>query len=236
MDDREYFKRLFKTIQPKLTFPNDRRALNAWSVYEPSFFTQILDSEKNRNIYAEAFSFADKSTAVSAKDKEKAKFLGELDKEKVASESVKAQEVAEPEKEKVSAEPAKANVPDVQEPANSSDVQEQAKDEHAPADDVPEKANDICDEPPNTNDAGEPEKVKFEGHPVEETEVILNTAPSLKQLVLQFLLDGYKGGPFNENVTLTDLVWIGEQLNVNMPVEDVIELDVSLHFVNCLNK
>lgn len=235
MDDREYFQRLFKTIQPKLKFPNDRRALNAWRVYEPSFFTQILDSETNRNIYAEAFSFADNSTTVSAKDKEKAKFLGELDKEKVASESEKAQVVAEPEKEKVSGEPEKAIVPDAQELANSPDVQEQAKDENT-ADVVPEKANDLVGEPPNVNDAGEQEKVKFEGLPVEDTEVTLYTAPSLKQLVLQFLLDGYKGGPFNENVTLTDLVWIGEQLNVNMPVEDVIELDVSLLFLYCLNK
>lgn len=145
MDDREYFSRLFETLEPKLRFPNDKRALNAWQVYEPSFFTQILNSEQNRQLYAEAFDFVTNN---------------EHSKKNVIKE-------------------------------NKSDAQ----------------AENI--EPPDI-----------------EPSITFKTAPTLKEIVLRYMLDTYKGGPFDENVQLSDKVWIGEHLNVDLPVDDVVELDV----------
>lgn len=168
MDDREYFIRLFKTLQTKLRFPNDKGAQNAWQVYEPSFFTQVLSSEQNREIYAEAFDFS-----VDTPD----------NKNTLIKEDVK---------------------PDVK-----PDAKPEVKPDAKPDDVKPENVE------PNTDEA--PPEIQ-----------ILKTAPTLVEIVLQFMLDNYKGGPFNENVQLSDKVWIGEHLNVDIPVEDLVELDVSI--------
>lgn len=114
MDNKEYFKELFETIEPKLRFPKDPASVeDAWKVYEPSFFTQYLSSEQNRNIYAEAFDFnVDKSVL------------------------------------------------------------------------------------------------------------------SLKMLVLQYLLTEYKGGALDGKITLNDKIWMGENIDIEMPVMNTVDLDV----------
>lgn len=174
MDDREYFTRLFETIHPKLRFPNDKRALNAWQVYEPSFFTQVLTSEQNRQLYAEAFDFT--SDEVDAKQKKSD------DQPEVVVTAVD-EKLAQP-------LPPPSDVP-----ADGATAEGEEEPTPAPAPEAPP--------------------------------VMLKTAPSLKQIVLQFMLDAYKGGAFDENVLLTDKVWIGERLNVDMPIEDIVDLDVS---------
>lgn len=122
MDNKEVFNELFEKLEPRLPFPQFAGVENAWAVYQPSFYTQILRSEENRNIYAEAFDF---STA---------------------------------------------------------------------------------------------QKVD-----------------TLKQMVLQYLLGKYKGGPLDHRIQRADNVWFGERIDVELPIADTVALDVSWLMVLLFN-
>lgn len=188
MDDREYYIRLFKNTQPKLLFPNDKRSQNAWQVYEPSFFTQVLTSEQNRQLYAEAFAFPTDS----------------------ANDNTKADPIIKADT------PNKVETPIKEETTQNADTTNQAD-----ITENPDDSTNIANEE-KTEDVQQEKEVVV----VSEKHENLHTALPLKQIILQLLLNAYKGGPFNENVQLSDKVWIGENLNVDMPVEDIVDLDV----------
>lgn len=112
-------------LQPKLDFPKDGLSDgldDVWDVYKPSFYTQALDSEQHRNVYAEEF---------------------ELGAGKVADKD------------------------------------------------------------------GEPTVV-----------------PTLRMILLKTMLANYKGGPLGEQVLPFDASWIGQRIDIEMPVEDTVDLDV----------
>lgn len=58
---------------------------------------------------------------------------------------------------------------------------------------------------------------------------------SLKMLAIMATLRNYKGGAVDECIQLTDKIWFGENLSCNMPIENLIHLDVraslDYHFV-----
>lgn len=58
-ESSEYYQQLARMVRNKLVFPSDKRARNAWCVYQPSEQTELLESECGRNIYAEAFEFTE---------------------------------------------------------------------------------------------------------------------------------------------------------------------------------
>lgn len=61
---KEFFDKLYDSIKPKVRFPNDKKALNSWEVYETSYQTKLFLSENNRTIYADAFDFKEPINAV----------------------------------------------------------------------------------------------------------------------------------------------------------------------------
>lgn len=110
----DYYQKLTEMVRGKLKFSNDKRARNAWSVYQPSEQTGLLQSECGRTVYSEAFEFADHK---------------EID--------------------------------------------------------------------------------------------------SLKMIALKVILEAYSCGAVSHTIQLSDHVWFGENLNISMPIEDIVLLDVS---------
>lgn len=123
MEEKDRYENIFAQLRPKLEFPADDVDLkNVWQVYEPSFQTQILASEQNRQVYAEAFDFGD---------------------------------------------------------------------------------------------APDP-----------------NTVESLRMMVLRLLLAGYNGGALDERIQLNDKIWIGQRIDVELPLTKILDLDVSERVVD----
>lgn len=58
-ENANYYLKLTEKVREKLTFSSDKRARNAWCVYQPSEQTGLLQSECGRTVYSEAFEFAD---------------------------------------------------------------------------------------------------------------------------------------------------------------------------------
>lgn len=109
-----YYQKLTEMVREKLKFSSDKRARNAWCVYQPSGQTGLLQSECGRTVYSEAFEF------------------------------------------------------------------------------------------------GEHQQVE-----------------SLKMIALKLILKRYSGGAVSNTIQLSDHVWFGENLNISMPIEDIVLLDVS---------
>lgn len=51
---------------------------------------------------------------------------------------------------------------------------------------------------------------------------------TLREIILHLILDKYRGGRLDPRIQLDDLAWFGERIDIEMPIGDVIELEVSI--------
>lgn len=69
-------------------------------------------------------------------------------------------------------------------------------------------------------------------HPESKANDAGNVTPNVEKLshtALKTIFKAYKRGSVHSYIQLSDKIWFGQQLDVNKKLEDIIDLDVSIH-------